>query len=66
MRLIERAGLAALHRFDPERAHDLSLKALAAGVVPLPGAPVTSPRPATSGPSPCGRSCSSTTRECGS
>ena len=47
MRLIERAGLAALHRFDPERAHDLSLKALAAGVVPLPGAPVTSPRLAT-------------------
>ncbi len=48
MRLIERAGLAALHRLDPERAHDLSLKALAAGVVPLPGAPVTSPRLATS------------------
>ncbi|MDO5657885.1 MAG: hypothetical protein Q4G36_06140 [Paracoccus sp. (in: a-proteobacteria)] len=32
--LIERAGLAVLHRLDPERAHDLSLRALAAGVVP--------------------------------
>ncbi|MBB1490669.1 MULTISPECIES: quinone-dependent dihydroorotate dehydrogenase [unclassified Paracoccus (in: a-proteobacteria)] len=44
MRLIERAGLAALHRLDPERAHDLSLKALATGLVPLPGQPFTSPR----------------------
>jgi len=47
MSLIERAGLAALHRLDPERAHDISLKALAAGVVPLPGKPFTSPRLAT-------------------
>ena len=31
MTLIERAGLAALHRLDPERAHDWSLRALAAG-----------------------------------
>ena len=47
MRLIERAGLLALHRLDPERAHDLSLKALSAGIVPLPGAPFTSGRLAT-------------------
>lgn len=42
MRIVERLGLAALHRLDPERAHDLSIRALAAGLVPLPGAPVTS------------------------
>jgi dihydroorotate dehydrogenase len=46
VRLVERAGLAALHRLDPETAHGLSLRALAAGLVPLPGA-VTSPRLAT-------------------
>lgn len=46
MTLIERFGLAALHRLDPERAHDLSLRALRAGLVPLPG-PVRSPRLAT-------------------
>lgn len=39
----ERAGLALLHRIDPERAHGLSLAALRAGLVPLPG-PVTSAR----------------------
>lgn len=43
MSLAERAGLALLHRLDPERAHDLSLRALKAGLVPMPG-PVTSPR----------------------
>ncbi|MBI1218289.1 MAG: quinone-dependent dihydroorotate dehydrogenase [Rhodobacteraceae bacterium] len=43
MSLLERAGLAALHRIDPERAHGLALLALRAGLVPLPG-PVTSPR----------------------
>ena len=43
---IERLGLCALHRMDPERAHELSLKALRSGLVPLPG-PVTSPRLAT-------------------
>lgn len=43
MNLIERAGLAALHRMDPEAAHGLSLKALTLGLVPLPGL-VTSPR----------------------
>lgn len=42
----ERAGLAVLHRIDPERAHALSLLALRSGLVPLPG-PFTSPRLAT-------------------
>ncbi|WP_415183036.1 quinone-dependent dihydroorotate dehydrogenase [Phaeovulum sp.] len=46
MKLIERAGLAALHRLDPETAHGLSIRALRAGLVPLAG-PVTSPRLAT-------------------
>lgn len=46
MSLIERAGLALLHRCDPERAHGLSLAALTSGLVPLPG-PVTSLRLAT-------------------
>jgi dihydroorotate dehydrogenase len=41
--LVERAGLALLHRFDPETAHGLSLKALNLGLAPLPGT-VTSPR----------------------
>jgi len=40
---LERAALGLLHRIDPERAHTLSLAALKAGLVPLPG-PVTSPR----------------------
>ena len=44
MRLIERAGLAALHRLEPERAHELALAALARGLVPLSGAAVTSDR----------------------
>jgi len=39
----ERLGLAALHRFDPETAHGLSLTALRLGLAPMPG-PVTSPR----------------------
>ena len=42
MNLIERLGVAALHRFDPERAHALSLKALNSGLVPLPGTFTTS------------------------
>ena len=46
MSLVERAGLALLHRLDPERAHGLSLLALQTGLAPLPG-PVTSPRLAT-------------------
>jgi dihydroorotate dehydrogenase len=41
--LLERAGLALLHRTDPERAHALSLIALQTGLAPLPG-PVTLPR----------------------
>lgn len=44
MRLIEKAGLAALHRIDPERAHDLSIRALVSGLVPLHGAAITSDR----------------------
>lgn len=40
MTFLERLALGALHRCDPERAHGLSIKALAAGLVPLPG-PVT-------------------------
>lgn len=44
MSVVEKLGLAALHRMDPERAHDLSIKALSAGLVPLPGSPVTSER----------------------
>ena len=46
MSLYERAGLALLHRLDPERAHGLSLLALRTGLAPLPGL-VTSPRLAT-------------------
>lgn len=46
MSLYERAGLAALHRLDPETAHGWSLRALQTGVVPLPG-PVTTSRLAT-------------------
>ncbi|MDQ7071764.1 MAG: quinone-dependent dihydroorotate dehydrogenase [Rhodobacterales bacterium] len=44
MKMIERIGVNLLHRFDPERAHSLSLMALQSGLVPLPGAPVTSSR----------------------
>lgn len=47
MSLIETLGLAVLHRVDPERAHGLSLRALRAGLVPLPGV-ITSARLATS------------------
>ena len=43
MKLAEKLGLAALHRFDPETAHGLSIKALRAGLAPMPG-PVTSAR----------------------
>jgi dihydroorotate dehydrogenase len=42
----ERAGLALLHRLNPERAHGLSLLALRMGLGPQPG-PVTLPRLAT-------------------
>ncbi|MEL7106698.1 MAG: quinone-dependent dihydroorotate dehydrogenase [Pseudomonadota bacterium] len=46
MKVTERIGLGALHRLDPETAHDLSLKALRLGLAPGPG-PVISPRLAT-------------------
>ncbi len=44
--MIEAAGLALMHRFDPERAHGLALSALNAGLGPR-GGPVTSARLAT-------------------
>lgn len=37
MTLIERLGLAALYRFDPETAHGLAIRALQLGVAPSPG-----------------------------
>ena len=43
MSRIESLGLSLLRRFDPETAHGLALKALNAGLAPLPG-PVSSPR----------------------
>ena len=43
MNLTERLGLIALHRLDPEKAHGLSLRALNAGLLRLPG-PVTTAR----------------------
>ena len=46
MTLAETIGLGLLHRLDPERAHGLSIAALRAGLVPLPGV-ITSPRLAT-------------------
>ncbi|MGB3148488.1 MAG: dihydroorotate dehydrogenase (quinone), partial [Paracoccaceae bacterium] len=50
MTCLEKIALAALHRLDPERAHGLSVAALASpltrALIPLPG-PVTSARLAT-------------------
>ncbi|PVA11133.1 dihydroorotate dehydrogenase (quinone) [Pelagivirga sediminicola] len=43
MSTLNRIGLGLLHRMDPERAHGLALRALRAGLVPLPGR-ITSPR----------------------
>src|SRR5690625_7836901 len=43
MSVFQRAGLAALHRLDPERAHGLALRALRAGLGGGRG-PVASPR----------------------
>lgn len=43
MTLLERIALCGLHRLDPERAHGVSIRALATGLVPL-GGPVTSDR----------------------
>ncbi|MDB6178041.1 quinone-dependent dihydroorotate dehydrogenase [Paracoccus sp. Z330] len=48
MNLIERLGVTALHRLPPETAHDLSILALAKGLVPLHGGPVASERLTTS------------------
>ena len=47
MKVAERFALAALHKFDPERAHGLSLTALRLGLAPAPG-PYSTPRLATS------------------
>lgn len=44
MTLIESLGLRALHRLPPETAHDVSIRALERGLVPLNGGPVTSDR----------------------
>lgn len=44
--MLERLGLLALHRIDPERAHGLALKALRLGLGPK-GGPVSSTRLAT-------------------
>ncbi|MCB1331535.1 MAG: quinone-dependent dihydroorotate dehydrogenase [Maritimibacter sp.] len=46
MTAYERLGMWALHRFDPETAHRLSLFALKAGLAPMPGL-YTSPALAT-------------------
>lgn len=43
MSLIERLGLAVMHRIDPETAHGLAIRALQSGLTPKPG-PVTSDR----------------------
>jgi len=43
MTLIEKLGLAALYRVDPETAHGLAIRALQLGVAPAPGL-LTSPR----------------------
>ena len=45
--VLERLGLAALHRLDPEAAHGLAIRALQAGLAPSPG-PITSSRLKTS------------------
>ncbi|MEP3948449.1 quinone-dependent dihydroorotate dehydrogenase [Ascidiaceihabitans sp.] len=46
-RLAEQLGLKALRKIDPETAHGLAIKALKAGLAPMPG-PVTSDRLKTS------------------
>ncbi|MDP4992018.1 MAG: quinone-dependent dihydroorotate dehydrogenase [Marivita lacus] len=43
MTMLERVGLRLLHRFDPETAHGLALRALQLGLSPTTGT-VTSPR----------------------
>lgn len=46
MKMLEKIGLAALHRVDPETAHGLAIKALKTGLGPKAG-PVTSSRLST-------------------
>ena len=46
MAVMERLGLAGLHRIDPEAAHGLAIRALQMGLAPAPGA-ITTPRLAT-------------------
>ncbi|WP_025050757.1 quinone-dependent dihydroorotate dehydrogenase [Sulfitobacter noctilucae] len=41
--LMERLGLAALRKLDPEAAHGLAIRALQLGLTPTPG-PITTPR----------------------
>ena len=36
MPVIEKMGLNALHRFDPDAAHGLAIRALRAGLAPAP------------------------------
>ena len=43
MTALERLGLGVLHRFNPETAHGIALRALRLGLTPTPG-PVTSAR----------------------
>lgn len=47
MNLLEKYGLKALHQCSPETAHGLSIKALKAGLVPMPGGPIGGARLAT-------------------
>ena len=48
MSRLEKIGLSLLHRFDPERAHSLSIQALRLGLAPLHGGAVTRSRLNTS------------------
>ena len=48
MSRLEKIGLNLLHRFDPERAHSLSIQALRLGLAPLHGGAVTRSRLKTS------------------
>ncbi|MDC0736735.1 quinone-dependent dihydroorotate dehydrogenase [Cognatishimia sp. SS12] len=43
MNLLEKIGMPVLHKFDPETAHGLAIKALQLGAAPAPGL-VSSPR----------------------
>ena len=41
VRFYERLALGVLHRYEPEKAHELSLRALQSGLVPLGGVVVS-------------------------